>query len=124
MTDIKPLEILYKENGLVKSPDEPLLIGEYDIEKGLLFKFYMRNSNEEIRADISKIKSLNDDWTFVGPNFINPGETVQVLIRIQSIDNIEKLGVEPLKSKDFPSDFGKLTGTVRWERASNPVISQ
>ena len=121
MTDIPiiPLQVSYKEDSMALSIDEPLLMASYDIDKGLLFKFYMKNLNANLRADISKLKSVNENSTFVGPEFIGPNESIQVLIRISPIDNIEKLGVEPLKSPQFPSDHDRLEGTVRWENASN-----
>ena len=123
MTDIEiiPLQIMYKEDGKPIDSGADILMGEYDIDKGLLFKFYMKNLNANLRANISKLKSANDNSVFVGPEsgFIGPNESVQVLFRISPIDNIEKLGVEPLKSPQFPKDSDKIIGTVRWENASN-----
>jgi len=108
---------MYKQDGKSIELDTDILMGEYDIDKGLLFKFHMKNLNDNLRADISKLKSANDNSTFVGPEFIEPNESIQVLIRISPIDNIEKLGVEPMKSPQFPKDSDKIIGTVKWMNA-------
>jgi len=120
MTDIPiiPLQIMYREDGKPIESGTDILMGEYDIDKGLLFKFHMKNLNENLRADISKLKSANENSTFVAPDFIEPNESVQVLFRIAPFDNIEKLGVEPLKSPQFPKDSDKIIGTVKWMNAS------
>ena len=108
--DIIPLQYSYKESGKPIESGTDILMGEYNIDKGLLFKFYMKNLNDNIRADISKLKTANDNSVFVAPKsgYIEPNESVQVLIRIQPFDNIETLGVEPLKSPEFPKDSDRI----------------
>jgi len=119
MTDIKPLEFLYGENGMTINQADDLLLGEYDITLGTEVKFYIHNPNENLICNVSQLKATHDNYTFIGPEsgFVNPKQTVQVSIRIQPVDNIEKLGVEPLKSPNFPTDHSRLEGTVRWDNA-------
>ena len=119
MTTILPLEVRYKENGPAIKSNSTLLLGEYDVSKGDVKTFYMFNPNDSIQANISQLKTINENSLF---NFesdtIPPNESIRVSIKYIAQPNLEKLTVQELKPDDLPPDGDKLVGKISWTNVS------
>jgi len=119
MTEIIPLELRYDKDGPALKSDEPIFVGDYEITEGQTKIFYMSNLNKGIIANVSDLKTANDNSTFHGPEsgFIGPEQTVEVSIHIHADNPLEKIGAEESKINELPADDDKLVGTIRWENA-------
>lgn len=117
MTD---LQILYSPNGEPLRTDQDLLLGEWDISLGTEVTFYLKNISEDLIANVTQLKTVNDNSFFNAPpsGFVNPGKTekVSITIRPHSRINMENIATGKPKLDSFPKDTDKIEGTIRWER--------
>ena len=119
MTTILPLELRYKENGPKIKSNSTLLLGKYFVSEDTVKTFYIFNPNDSLQADISQLKTINDNSLF---NFesdtIHPKESVRVSVKFIAQPNLEKLTVQDLKPNDLPPDNDKLVGKISWTNVS------
>ena len=130
MVNVKELQVRYREDSMAISLTEDMLLGEYDVQEGKDFYFYLHNPNDSIRAGVSKLHATHDEMTFYPPEsgWIEPLQTVKVLLRIKprNIPDLESFQriQKQIELEDLPKPFGKIDGKIRWEYADNAIISQ
>ena len=116
---IESLEILYSKDGKPLKSEEVLDFGQYDVALGMEKKFYMRNPNKALVADISSLNTSNPNSAFYGPELIKPLETVECTISIHAnskpmLDNFDFL------KEDSGLDHDIMEGTIRWSHYKVP----
>ena len=120
MADQLPLQILYSKNGEPLRDDQDSLLGEFDTSLGTEIHFYLKHDNTDLICNVSQLKTVNRNSTFIGPSsgFVNPGKTEKVTIRIHpnSKINMENFATGKPTLNSFPKSTDKLEGEIRWER--------
>ena len=87
--------------------------GSYESEIGMEKKLSVRNCNELIWADISKLKATLPNASLHGSSIIPPLTTIDIIYKIDK----EKPGLGPsqlTKEASSPKWRGAMSGTISW----------
>ena len=112
------LEVLKSVDGkpMKLNFEEGLDFGSYDVYFGANLDFFLKNTTSDLIADITGLKTSNDNCILNTPAEVRPGETVKCSIKIPSVDPNSTLDDFNFASIDDVPPTYQLQGSILWRK--------